>query len=85
MKYDKELEKVFENIGFERDIYGKILYRKYPNGMQIRVNRSYGGCRQIVNRSIWQRIKCRIWWHQHNVQINHCLSCGRWYNNATWD
>jgi len=80
--YDLELEKEFENVGFSKDTSGNILHRNYPNGHQIRINRSYGGCQQTVKRSIWQRIKCRIWWHQYNVQINHCLACGRYYNDA---
>jgi len=79
--YNKELEKEFENIGFERGINGRILYKKYPSGHQIRINRHYGTYIQTVNRSIWQKIKCRIWWHQFNAQINYCLACGKYYND----
>ena len=72
--------KEFDNIGFKRDCNDRIMSKIYPNGHEINVNRCYGYYKfEVVNRSLWQRIKCRLWTHQHNNQINYCLSCGKHY------
>ena len=81
-----KLENEFDNVGFTKRSYDdKIINRKYPSGHQISANYEYRENIQIPNYSVWQKIRCKIWLHQYNLQINHCLSCGKYYDNVGFD